>query len=243
MLLLASTPATVNDAAATIAAAGHHVCHCRAQDLAAEAGDRPLPQAQLSQALAVAQALADIVGASGGGATAGRAALEGGGGAGAGGSALLSVGRADAAHLTTAAHKTALLVPDAAGVLRPAAELAYDDAPWLESAVDGSGAGGPGSPAHALQLVHPRISAPVAEALGVASRRRLLLAASADSLALGLAGAGGAVEAFGQSEALTTRLRHIIGDYPDGPGVHRVKRGRGCMCICAFHLCLASSMT
>jgi len=61
-----------------------------------------------------------------------------------------------------------------------------------------------------LKLVHPRIAAPVAEALGVASRRRLLLAASADCLALGLAGAGGAVEAFGQSEALTTRLRHII---------------------------------
>ena len=61
-----------------------------------------------------------------------------------------------------------------------------------------------------LHLVHPRIAAPVAEALGVASRRRLLLAASADCLALGLAGAGGAVEAFGQSEALTTRLRHII---------------------------------
>jgi hypothetical protein len=37
-----------------------------------------------------------------------------------------------------------------------------------------------------------------------------MLAASADCLALGLAGAGGAVEAFGQSEALTTRLRHII---------------------------------
>lgn len=61
-----------------------------------------------------------------------------------------------------------------------------------------------------LKLVHPRIAAPVAEALGVASRRRLMLAASADCLALGLAGAGGAVEAFGQSEALTTRLRHII---------------------------------
>lgn len=59
----------------------------------------------------------------------------------------------------------------------------------------------------------------MAEALGVASRRRLLLAASADCLALGLAGAGGAVEAFGQSEALTTRLRHIIQDYPEGPGV------------------------
>ena len=28
-----------------------------------------------------------------------------------------------------------------------------------------------------------------------------------------------AAEAFGQSEALTTRLRHIISDYADGPGI------------------------
>lgn len=62
-----------------------------------------------------------------------------------------------------------------------------------------------------MHLVHPRISAPVAEALGVASRRRLLLAASVDTLALGLvSNAGSSIEAFGQSEALTTRLRHII---------------------------------
>jgi len=27
------------------------------------------------------------------------------------------------------------------------------------------------------------------------------------------------VEAFGQSEALTTRLRHIISDYPEGASV------------------------
>jgi hypothetical protein len=31
--------------------------------------------------------------------------------------------------------------------------------------------------------------------------------------------AAGAAEAFGQSEALTTRLRHIIHDYAMGPGV------------------------
>lgn len=59
-----------------------------------------------------------------------------------------------------------------------------------------------------IRLVHPRIAAPVAEALGVASRRRLMLAVASDSLAVSLT--GGAVEAFGQSEALTTRLRHII---------------------------------
>jgi sacsin len=77
---------------------------------------------------------------------------------------------------------------------------------------------------HPAEL-HPRISAPVAEALGVASRRRVLLAASADSLVLGFA--GGAVEAWGQSESLTTRLRHIISDYPEGPSV-LLELVRGC---------------
>lgn len=74
-------------------------------------------------------------------------------------------------------------------------------------------------PSFAPAELHPRIAAPVADALGVASRRRLLLAASADALPLGLARGGGGVEAFGQSEALTTRLRHIIGDYPEGPSI------------------------
>ena len=47
------------------------------------------------------------------------------------------------------------------------------------------------------------------------SLRRRMLAQSADFMALGLHSA----EAFGQSEALTTRLRHIIDAYADGPGI------------------------
>jgi sacsin len=42
-----------------------------------------------------------------------------------------------------------------------------------------------------------------------------MLAASSDAMQLGLDSA----EAFGQSEALTTRLKHIIDVYADGPGV------------------------
>eukprot|EP00878_Enallax_costatus_P018109 GHUV01019053.1.p1 GENE.GHUV01019053.1~~GHUV01019053.1.p1 ORF type:complete len:1075 (+),score=289.48 GHUV01019053.1:149-3226(+) len=164
------------------------------QDLAREAGDNPLPPQQLAQALAVAQALADVIGASGGGATAGKQAVQ------------------DAGPAVTASKRPdEVLVPDSEGVLRPAAELAYDDAPWLDVPTAGLDA--------EMRLVHPRLSAPVAEALGVASRRRLMLAASANFLKVGLAGAGGGIEAFGQSEALTTRLRHIIQDYPEGPGV------------------------
>jgi sacsin len=42
-----------------------------------------------------------------------------------------------------------------------------------------------------------------------------MLAESAASMNLGLH----SMEAFGQSEALTTRLKHIIDDYADGPGI------------------------
>ncbi len=55
----------------------------------------------------------------------------------------------------------------------------------------------------------------VAERLGVRSLRGQTLAESSDYMQLGVH----SVEAFGQSEALTTRLRHIISDYTDGPGI------------------------
>lgn len=77
----------------------------------------------------MAQALADVLGASGGGATAGKAALarsEGG----------LSAERVTGSSQPgSAADKQAadvVLVPDDSGVMRPAADLAFDDAPWLD---------------------------------------------------------------------------------------------------------------
>jgi sacsin len=76
----------------------------------------------------------------------------------------------------------------------------------------------------ALRFAHPKLSSTVAESVGVASVRRLLLAASADTLSLGLV--AGAAEVFGQSEALTTRLRHIIQDYPEGPGKTKGQRAK-----------------
>jgi hypothetical protein len=45
--------------------------------------------------------------------------------------------------------------------------------------------------------------------------RRLLLAANADSMDLAVSTA----EAFGQHEALTVRLKHIVEMYADGPGI------------------------
>ena len=47
------------------------------------------------------------------------------------------------------------------------------------------------------------------------SLRGQTLAESSDYMQLGVH----SVEAFGQSEALTTRLKHIIGDYAAGPGI------------------------
>lgn len=92
------------------------LCTSSFQDLANEAAGKPLQPKQLAQALGVAQALADVLGASGGGATAGKAALTktaaSGGGAGK---------QADV-----------VLVPDESGVMLPAADLAFDDAPWLD---------------------------------------------------------------------------------------------------------------
>lgn len=86
----------------------------RLQDLANESAGNPLPPQQLAQALAVAQALADVVGASGGGATAGKQAVAG-------------------APASNSKQQDVVLVPDSEGVLRPTAELAYDDAPWLDA--------------------------------------------------------------------------------------------------------------
>jgi hypothetical protein len=88
------------------------------QDLGCEAAGKPLPPQQLAQALAVVQALADVVGASGGGATAGRRA-------------------GDVAAAAGGKQQEVLLVPDEQGVLGPAAELAYDDAPWLDAPTAG----------------------------------------------------------------------------------------------------------
>lgn len=100
----------------------------------------------------------------------------------------------------------ALYLPDERGMLRDVRELLYNDAPWAET----------GPPLEGSTFVHPVISNDVADRLGVASVRRVLLAQGADALPMALTGA--AVEAFGQSEALTTRLRHILESYADGPG-------------------------
>ncbi|TQD90400.1 hypothetical protein C1H46_024037 [Malus baccata] len=118
--------------------------------------------------------------------------------------------------------KVKIYLPDMSGRLYPASDLVYNDAPWLLGSEDHDSLFG-GPPNLALtgrttvqKFVHGNISIDVAEKLGVCSLRRTLLAQSADSMNLSLSGAA---EAFGQHEALTTRLKHILEMYADGPGI------------------------
>ncbi|KZV50624.1 sacsin [Dorcoceras hygrometricum] len=114
-----------------------------------------------------------------------------------------------------------LYLPDVSGRLYSAADLVYNDAPWLldfegSDNLFGSTKISLGAKQTIHKFVHGNISHDVAEKLGVRSFRRLLLAESSDSMNLSLSGAA---EAFGQHEALTTRLRHILEMYADGPSV------------------------
>ncbi|KAK7349013.1 hypothetical protein VNO80_23837 [Phaseolus coccineus] len=117
--------------------------------------------------------------------------------------------------------KVQLYLPDVSSRLFLAGDLVYNDAPWLLGSDDSSGSFG-SAPTMAWnakrtvqKFVHGNISNDVAEKLGVCSLRRMLLAESSDSMNFGLSGAA---EAFGQHEALTTRLKHILEMYADGPG-------------------------
>ncbi|KAK9663814.1 hypothetical protein RND81_14G000300 [Saponaria officinalis] len=128
-------------------------------------------------------------------------------------------------HLAEAPlHEKHVLVylPDSSGRLLPASDLVYNDAPWLLGLEDSDNSSNNASSLSlcsrqsAQRFVHGNISNDVAEKLGVCSQRRSLLAQSADSMNVSLSGAA---EAFGQHEALTTRLKHILEMYADGPGI------------------------
>jgi sacsin len=115
---------------------------------------------------------------------------------------------------------TQIYLPDSSARLCLSSELVFNDAPWLlEFGNDVSGGASSlalSSKKHVHNFVHGNISSDVAERLGVRSLRRLLLAESSDSMNLSLSGAA---EAFGQHEDLTTRLKHIVEMYADGPGI------------------------
>ncbi|KAM3391279.1 hypothetical protein ACQJBY_012755 [Aegilops geniculata] len=116
--------------------------------------------------------------------------------------------------------QTQIYLPDSSARLCLSSELVFNDAPWLlDSGHDiiGDASSIAFSPQkYVHNFVHGNISNDVAERLGVRSLRRLLLAESSDSMNLSLSGV---TEAFGQHEDLTTRLKHIVEMYADGPGI------------------------
>lgn len=118
--------------------------------------------------------------------------------------------------------KVTIYLPDVAGRLFPSSDLVYNDAPWLTASDNHSSSFSAESTMllnakRTMQkFIHGNLSNEVAEKLGARSLRRVLLAESADSMNFSLSGAA---EAFGQHEALTTRLKHILEMYADGPGI------------------------
>ncbi|KAL6965910.1 hypothetical protein U1Q18_049781 [Sarracenia purpurea var. burkii] len=118
--------------------------------------------------------------------------------------------------------QTKIYLPDVSGRLIAATNLVYNDAPWLlgseepDNSLRSASSLALTAKRTVQKFVHGNISNDVAEKLGVCSLRRMLLAESADSMNLSLSGAA---EAFGQHEALTTRLKHILEMYADGPGI------------------------
>lgn len=116
--------------------------------------------------------------------------------------------------------QTLIYLPDSSARLCLSSELVFNDAPWLlDFGHDITGNASSiafSSKKYVHNFVHGNISNDVAERLGVRSLRRLLLAESSDSMNLSLSGVA---EAFGQHEDLTTRLKHIVEMYADGPGI------------------------
>lgn len=103
-----------------------------------------------------------------------------------------------------------LFAPDTSGLLCHAAKLTFDDTPWLDEQSRGVAVS-------RLRFIHPKISNEVAHKLGCKSlRSHLLHTNQADS---SLFKSDGGVEAFGQTEALTKRIAHILEQYPDGPNI------------------------
>ncbi|WOK94827.1 sacsin [Canna indica] len=113
-----------------------------------------------------------------------------------------------------------IYLPDVSCRLLPSTDLIFNDAPWVlgssESSSRDTSTVTLDTKREVYNFVHGNISTDLAEKLGVRSLRRLLLAESSDSMNLSLSGVA---EAFGQHEALTTRLKHIVEMYADGPGI------------------------
>jgi sacsin len=100
-----------------------------------------------------------------------------------------------------------IYVPDNLGKLSLATDLVTDDVPWLTGVEYNSARSG-------IRLCHPHIASKVAHRVGVRSLRLILVDRSVETLFTETPESH--VEAFGQAESLTGRLRTILDMYPDG---------------------------
>ena len=92
-------------------------------------------------------------------------------------------------------------VPDQFAVMTRASEMVFDDAPWIAEQ-------GGATLGATTRFVHPRLSNYVSGCIGVKSLRAMMLASSSVELE--------GVEAFGQHESITARLKSILSLYPEG---------------------------
>ncbi len=109
------------------------------------------------------------------------------------------------AEIGLSVHNHTLFIPDNTCKLVRSTELVNDDVPWLS---------GPDYTSVRLgcKLIHPNISSHVAEKLGVKSLRLSIVNKNLEQNLFSV----DAMEAFGQAESLTSRLKTILDMYPDG---------------------------
>jgi hypothetical protein len=98
-------------------------------------------------------------------------------------------------------------LPDSSGRLVLSTELVNDDVPWMAGPEYASIRVG-------CQLIHPNISSLVANKMGVKSLRLSLVNKSLEQTLF--SSPQESLEAFGQAESLTSRLKTILDMYPDG---------------------------
>ena len=99
-----------------------------------------------------------------------------------------------------------MFLPDSSRRMLSAAELVYNDASWMSVPENTS-------------MLHSSVAHVAAKHLGVRSLRNKLLLGSAAGLEMSAAtGLMRGVEAFGQSETLCSRIKHILHAYPEGDG-------------------------
>ena len=103
-----------------------------------------------------------------------------------------------------------IYIPDNTGKLVLSTELVNDDVPWMSGPEYKSIRVG-------CKLIHPNISSFVAEKMGVKSLRLEIVSKSLEQTIFNDIDVNkNNIEAFGQAESLTSRLKTILDLYPDG---------------------------